>query len=123
MKLTRQNIKTFWNCVDAAIKDLKLTDWNVIKLVEEMDDLNTLATCAPQWEFRKATIRLNPVWDIPVTPIVLCQIAVHEVCHILLNGLVHIGEQRWATEKEHDQEEHEIIRRLVPVMTGKEEEE
>lgn len=120
-KLTKSHIATFWRGVDAALKDLKLLDWNVQKMEEEMS-LDTLATCAPQWEFRKATIRLNPVWDIEPSPMALIQIALHEVCHILLCGLVYAGEQRWMTEKEHDAQEHEIIRRLIPVMTGKEEE-
>lgn len=120
-KLTNKQIKMFWMFVDTAVRDLKLTDWSIHKLVDDDQEADTLATCAPQWKFKKATIRLNPMWDVPPSPETIAQTAVHEVLHILMNGVMHAGEVRWMTEAEHDQEEHEVIRRLLPVLTGAEE--
>lgn len=122
-KLTSQQRKMFWMFVNASVKDLKLTDWNIQKAVDEDMDADMLATCQPMWKFRKAVITLNGSWDVEANPTVLAQIALHEVMHILLAGVMHCGEQRWMTEKQHDDEEHEVIRRLIPVLTDAEEKE
>lgn len=67
----------------------------------------------PDSEAKHATIGLTKTWEsTPITDEQLDYVAHHEVLHLLLADLVHIGNQRQSTAADFTQAQHAIIRRL-----------
>lgn len=67
----------------------------------------------PDSEAKQATIGLTKTWDDTlITDEVLDYVAHHEVLHLLLADLVHVGNQRQSTQADFTTAQHAIIRRL-----------
>ena len=77
------------------------------------DDVVTGAGCVADFRNRVAALILQADWkDIKPTNQMVRAVAFHEVCHVLLWGLVHLGQQRSASERDIRTEAHAVIRRL-----------
>lgn len=117
--LTQTQIKKFWKLVDKHLRAMFLyPEWRVRTEVEEECVRNdmTAADVAVQSELCAACITL---YKFPWTPeltkgtMMLENTAAHECLHILLSPLMDLAMNRTSTEKELDDAEHVVIRRLL----------
>lgn len=120
-RLTKKHERQFWNYVTSWITRLRVVNWTFRKKVDDRDeaDSDSLADCASQTEFHTATVTLHREWPIEPAPDTLDEIACHEVLHIVLAPLMALAEDRFVTQKQLDDAEHEVIRSfLSAIFTG-----
>lgn len=119
--LTAKQQKQFWANVAECVARLRVVDWTIRKKVETRcdDDPTTMADCAANWENRVAAITLYREWEAEPTDEELYEIAFHEVLHIVTCLLTHLAEERFVTQKQIDDAEHDIIRSVVSFVFKK----
>jgi hypothetical protein len=80
------------------------------------DECDEMAICIPEVDIKKALIKLYNKWDIKPSNEALDQTACHEVLHILLAPIMELASERYVTEKQLGDAEHDVIRALERVF-------
>lgn len=96
---------------DRWIEFWHLRDWFVSYCHAELED-GTIADCERSISNRIASIRLNVHTDVILDDEIIRRTAFHEVCELLIGGLVCLATARFVIEDELTGEAHAIIRRL-----------
>jgi hypothetical protein len=98
MKTTKEHLKIFEESVHKWMKRLHITGWQVFVL--NFDGDHTFAQLGVNHYSRTATFRLCSNWDsqIPLTRTELEKTAFHEVCHLFLEPLAYLSQERYLTE-------------------------
>jgi hypothetical protein len=109
---TKADFDRFGKYCTKYLKKSKYTHWDV-----DYEHGGTaeehLAECVFDEESKVATIKLNTtLYPIEVTATMLEDIAYHEVCHIILARLLRLSEERFTTEKDLRDEEHDVIKAM-----------
>ena len=120
-ELNKKHERAFWKAVTEFVAKLRVVDWTIRTDVKDMDpvDDRTLADCQPDPDFAVATITLYRNWEKDPTPEHIKETAFHEVLHVVMSRLMELARERYVTEKQLDDEEHEVIRRIVSYVFKK----
>jgi hypothetical protein len=121
LRLTKKHEKQFWGRVTDWIARFRVIDWTIHKKTNDRDegDSESLADCTSQVEFKTAIITLHREWPIKPTAKALDEIACHEVLHVVLAPLMALAEDRFVTQQQLDDAEHEIIRVVLSAFFKK----
>jgi hypothetical protein len=118
-KTTKADYKRFCKYCDKYIKKSKYTHWDVDYSHEDIVPEH-MAENSFDEEDKTATITLNTtLYPIEVTASVLEETAYHEVCHIILARLLRLSEERFTTEKDLRDEEHDVIKAMGRLQFNK----
>lgn len=107
---TKKHFDVFQKHVAATVVFFGLHQFDVRVLHEKIDGR---AACQMMCLHGVAVVRLNTVWDVPVTDELLRSTAQHEVCHVLLGNLHELAYQRHCTGDDIYRAEEECANLLV----------
>ena len=113
--LSQKHSNRFHKDVSNWLELFKLADWEVHYMFCE-DKVDELADCTTTTQNKQALIRLYSEWDIDPTPEALDQTACHEVLHVLFAQLMQLAADRYVTDKQLADAEHDVIRALERVL-------
>lgn len=121
MKLDKGAVKMFAQGIKDYMTHFGLGDWEITLKQEDISELgeNALAAVACDLENCIATFSLAPAWPDSESADKenLRKVALHEVLHVLLFRYDHIAMDRFTTQKQLADAEHDIIRRIVMFYT------
>ena len=115
--LTNKDVKIFWKAVSDWCVKFRITDWRIMKgQADKAEDC--LADCTCTYSLRTAKITIYRDWgdEMPVNPDSLSEVAMHEVLHIVLAGLMEAAGQRFTTQQQLDDFEHDVIRAITSMQ-------
>ena len=105
----------FKECCESYIELFGLKGWKVEYLHSELD-LEVYAQCYFAAEPRNATISLNTIWEPGISDEQLKKIALHEALHVFFGSYTSCAIDRFISEKEIFEKEHEMIQTLINVI-------
>lgn len=126
MKTNKKDFEIFTSECEYFVELLGLTDWKIY-YTHELWSNDSYANCDLNIPARVATINLSTDWNEGKKTkeelnYILKEIALHEVCHILLSDLCQLALSKYIkSSDEIDSIEHVIIRRLERALLKKEE--
>lgn len=111
IKTSKADFKYFVKKCEEYIDQLSLRDFKIYYTYENHPD--SYAWILPDVEAGQATIGLSVDWGKQkATKEMLGYCAKHEVLHLLLADLVHVGKYRQSTDFDFTRAQHACIRRL-----------
>ena len=112
MRVTKKDYELFKTECDRFVNLLGLKEWSIHYSHEKSTD--NYASTYMNRDGMVATIVLGLYWDDmrPKTEYEIKRLALHEVCHLLMNPLVAEAQERYTTEQALASIEHTIIRRI-----------
>lgn len=125
MKTSNKEFEIFVNECEYFVELFGITDWKIY-YSHEMWSTDSYANCDLNKKARVATINLSTEWNDDIKTKkemhdILKEIALHEVCHILLSDMCHLAMSKKINSMEDiDSIEHIIIRRLEKAFIKKE---
>ena len=117
--LSDAKCKSFWRFVQKHLGAMNLVEWSIRTFVKDDNPENdetelTLAQVQSNPKHMVAAMTLFRDWGEETPKVVdLEATAAHECLHILLSKLMELSYDRHATDKELQDEEHNVIRRLL----------
>lgn len=117
-KVTKADFRVFKAECERLIDLFGLTEWDISIVHGPCQDDDWQAQCSKNVGGRVAELRLADTLQVgpDYHPMAPEQNARHEVVHLLLAKLSHIGRCRWASDDEYYEAEEEICRRLEKVL-------
>jgi len=113
--LNKGHSRLFQKYISQWMTKFRLGEWDVTYLFRD-DNFERLAECAPEPDVKQALIILFDHWQIEPSEEALEQTACHEVIHVLLSPLMRLAAERYTTEKQLADAEHDVIRALERVL-------
>jgi hypothetical protein len=116
--LTDKDVAEFWKCVGEWCVKFRITDWRIIKGEGSRSDTECLADCVCTYNLRTAKITIYRDWgdEMPVNNKTLSEVAMHEVLHVVMAGLMGAANERFTTEQVLEDFEHDVIRAITSMQ-------
>lgn len=117
--LTDARCKRFWRFVKQHLAEMNLVEWEIRTFVkdhnpENSEDELTLAQVQSNPKFLVAAMTLFRDWGEAIPKVKdIERTASHECLHILFSKLMDLAMDRHATDEALQEEEHNVIRRLL----------
>lgn len=109
-KTTKPDFNRFIKYCKKYIEASKYTHWDVSYEHAELAD-DRVAECSFTEETRQAVIGLNvSMFPVKVTAAAIEDSAYHEVQHIIMARLMRLSMERFTTQRDLEDEEHEVIK-------------
>ena len=120
-KVTKETVKIFANGIKDFMTHLGLGDWEITLKQEDLTNLgdNTLACVAGDIDNCVAAFEIAENWPETEAQVKdnIRKTALHECLHVLLYRYDRLAQDRFTTEKQLADAEHDVIRRLVMLYT------
>jgi len=113
--LSQKDVSRFKKYVTKWATNFNLASWEILQDCSS-DNFQRYAKCEADSESKRAKITLFKDWNIASDDKAIEQTACHEVLHIVLAPLMDLAGERYTTEKQLEDAEHDIIRTLVKIF-------
>lgn len=120
--LTGKQQRLFWDSVREWVLRFRVVDWTIRAFTEDRDetDPDCMANCMSLPDNRVARITLYKEWhEGAAEDESISEIACHEVLHVVLSPLMQLAGDRFTTEKQLEDAEHEVIRQILSMVFKK----
>lgn len=114
---TSQHFEFFKKECNRFLNEFGLIEYRLFFYHEDIK--KSMATCRAQFDNKVVSLTLNKKWSDKPTKQELSNTAFHEVLHILLAGLIYIGEARFINDGEFDVEEELVVSKLEAFIKSK----